>query len=181
MQSLTRTETVPALCDSACSHSWISETSAAKLLVQGSATKLTVHDFISQEVIDSRMAKLKLIPVHFGDTECSTLTSNRLSESTLVLAMTLSTLRAWNNSTFIWNRFFSNDTVTQTSKWYWVKTWYTRNPTIAVLWNRPKRYFNRRLTSVRFGLKWTTDFDLRIFLYLLQSCYTEWERLHFGR
>ena len=72
LQSPTRTETVLALCDSACSHSCISETLAAKLLVQVTATKLTVYGIISQERVDSQLVELKLIPLHSGDTECST-------------------------------------------------------------------------------------------------------------
>ena len=43
LQSPTRTETVLALSDSASNYSWISETLAEKLLVQGTATKITVH------------------------------------------------------------------------------------------------------------------------------------------
>ena len=71
LQSPSRTETVLSLCDSACSQSWISETVAAKLLVQGAETKLTVHGINLQELVDTQMVQPKLIPVHSGDTKSS--------------------------------------------------------------------------------------------------------------
>ena len=55
-----------ALCDSACSHSWISRRLADKLQVKGSATKLTVHGINSQQLIDTETVELKLTPVHSG-------------------------------------------------------------------------------------------------------------------
>ena len=55
-----------ALCDSACSHSWISRKLADKLQVKGSATKLTVHGINSQQLIDTETIELKLTPVHSG-------------------------------------------------------------------------------------------------------------------
>ena len=97
------------------------------------------------------------------------LTSNHLSESPLVLALTLSTLKDWNNSTFIWNQFLSKDTVTQTSKWYWVKK-IQRDPTVGVLWNRSKGYFNHHPISVRLGFRWTTGLNLSL-LNQIRSCY----------
>ena len=60
-----------ALCDSACSHSWISRSLADKLQVKGSATKLTVHGINSQQLIDTETVELKLTPVHSGGS-CST-------------------------------------------------------------------------------------------------------------
>ena len=53
-----------ALCDSACSHSWISEDLATKLNVEGLPTKLTVHGINSQQVVDTQIVELKLTPVH---------------------------------------------------------------------------------------------------------------------
>ena len=49
LQSPTRTETALALCDSACRHLWTSDGLAAKLHVQSTATKITVHGINSQE------------------------------------------------------------------------------------------------------------------------------------
>ena len=60
-----------ASSDSACSHSWISETLAAKLLVQSTSAKLTLHGIISEELVDTQMVQLKLIPVKSGDPEYS--------------------------------------------------------------------------------------------------------------
>ena len=53
-----------ALCDSACSHSWILRKLADKLQVKGSTTKLTVHGINSQQLIDTETVMLKLTPVH---------------------------------------------------------------------------------------------------------------------
>ena len=55
-----------ALCESACSHSWISRRLVAKLQVKGSATKLTVHGINSKQLIDTERVELKLTPVHSG-------------------------------------------------------------------------------------------------------------------
>ena len=55
-----------ALCDSACSHSWISRRLVDKLQVKGSATKLTVQGINSQQLIDTETVELKLTPVHSG-------------------------------------------------------------------------------------------------------------------
>ena len=63
---------VLALCDSACSHSWIAEDLlAAKLNVKGLPTKQTVHGINSQQVVDTQIVELKLTPVHSGGS-CST-------------------------------------------------------------------------------------------------------------
>ena len=53
-----------ALCDSACSHSWISERLARKLEVNGVPKKLTVHGINSHQVVETQMVELKLTPVH---------------------------------------------------------------------------------------------------------------------
>ena len=55
LQSPTRTENVLALCDSVCSHSWISGKFAAKLDIRGTSTKLRVHGNNSQEVVETEM------------------------------------------------------------------------------------------------------------------------------
>ena len=61
---------VLALCDSACSHSWISENLAAKPNLKGLPTKLTVHELKSQQVVDTEIVELKLTSVH-SDGSCS--------------------------------------------------------------------------------------------------------------
>ena len=57
---------VLALCDPACSHSWISEDLATKLNVKGVPTKLIVHRINSQHVFDTQSDELKLTPVLSG-------------------------------------------------------------------------------------------------------------------
>ena len=66
VESLSSSVKVLALCDSACSHSWISRNLAHKLRVKGSATKFTVHGINSQQVVDTETVELKLTPVHSG-------------------------------------------------------------------------------------------------------------------
>ena len=61
-----KSEKVLALCDSACSHSWISAILATKLNVHGTPTKLTVHGINSNQVVDTQLVELKLTPVHSG-------------------------------------------------------------------------------------------------------------------
>ena len=65
-----------ALCDSACSHSWISAKLARKLKVREVPTKLTVHGIKSHQDVETQMVELKLTPVHSSGS-CSSLTSNR--------------------------------------------------------------------------------------------------------
>ena len=67
----TNSTKVLALCDSACSHSRISENLASKLNLKGLPTKLTVHGINSQQVVDTEIDELKLTPVHSGGS-CST-------------------------------------------------------------------------------------------------------------
>ena len=59
MPSAIASKRVLAFCDSACSHSWISENVATKLKVKGKPQKLTVNGINSQEVIDTQTVKLK--------------------------------------------------------------------------------------------------------------------------
>ena len=66
LQSHGKSEKVLALCDSACSHSWISRNLAKKLNVNGKPTKLTVHGIKFNQVVDTQMVELKLTPVHSG-------------------------------------------------------------------------------------------------------------------
>ena len=67
----TNSAKVLALCDSACSHSWISENLATELNLKGIPTKLIVHGINSQQVVDTEIVELKLTPVHSGGS-CST-------------------------------------------------------------------------------------------------------------
>ena len=66
LQSHDKSEKVFALCDSACSHSWISAKLAKRLNVHGRPTKLTVHGINANQVIETQMVELKLTPVHSG-------------------------------------------------------------------------------------------------------------------
>ena len=66
LHSNERSERVLALCDSACSHSWISSRLADKLTVKGTPTKLTVHGINCHQVVNTQMVELKLTPVHSG-------------------------------------------------------------------------------------------------------------------
>ena len=61
-----KSQKVLALCDSACSHSWISANLATKLNVHGTPTKLTVHGINSNQVVDTQLVELKMTPVHIG-------------------------------------------------------------------------------------------------------------------
>ena len=61
-----KSEKVLALCDSACSHPWISANLATKLNVHGTPTKLTVHGINSNQVVDTQLVELKLTLVHSG-------------------------------------------------------------------------------------------------------------------
>ena len=73
LHSAATSEKVLTLCDSACSHSWISARLANRLKVQGVPTKLTVHGINSHQVISTEMVELKLTPVHSGGS-CSPFT-----------------------------------------------------------------------------------------------------------
>ena len=63
----TSSVTVLALCDSACSHSWISEDLTTKLNVKG----LPTNGINSQQVVDTQKVELTLTPIHSG-CSCST-------------------------------------------------------------------------------------------------------------
>ena len=71
LDSLSSSVKVLALCDSACSHFWISRSLADKLRVKSSATKLTVHGINSQQMVDTETVELMLTPFHSGGS-CST-------------------------------------------------------------------------------------------------------------
>ena len=73
LQTSEKSDKVLVLCDSACSHSWISSELARKLDVHGTPTKLTVHGINSNKVVDTQMVELKLTPVHSGGS-CSSFT-----------------------------------------------------------------------------------------------------------
>ena len=73
LQTSENSAKVLVLCDSACSHSWISSELADKLDVRGTPTKLTVHGINSNKVVDTQMVELKLTPVHSGGS-CSSFT-----------------------------------------------------------------------------------------------------------
>ena len=66
IQSNDQLEKVLALCDSACSNSWISSRLADKLNAKGTPTKLKVHGINFHQVVNTQMVELKLTPVHSG-------------------------------------------------------------------------------------------------------------------
>ena len=66
LQAHGKSEKVLALCDSTCSHSWISANLAKRLRVTGKPTQLTFHGINSNQVVDTQMVELKLTPVHSG-------------------------------------------------------------------------------------------------------------------
>ena len=55
-----------------------------------------------------------------------------------------------------------------------------RNPTVGELRNRPQSYSNSHPIFVRLGFRWTTAFDSKKILFMLQNCNTFWGRLQFG-
>ena len=73
VQTSEKSAKVLVLCDSACSHSWISSELANKLDVRDTPTKLTVRGINSNKVVDTQMVELKLTPVHSGGS-CSSFT-----------------------------------------------------------------------------------------------------------
>ena len=66
LHSSEQSKRVLALCDSACSHSWISSRLADKLNAKGLPTKLTVLAINCHQVVNTQMVELKLTPVHSG-------------------------------------------------------------------------------------------------------------------
>ena len=68
LHSTDKSERALVLCDSACSHSWISSRLAKKLNAKGSPKKLTVHGINCHQVVNTEMVELKLTPVHSGGT-----------------------------------------------------------------------------------------------------------------
>ena len=66
LHSAGESKKILALCDTACSHTWISASLASNLKVQGIPIKLTVHGINSQQVVDTQMVELKLTPVLSG-------------------------------------------------------------------------------------------------------------------
>ena len=73
LHSSEQSERVLALCDFACSYSWISSRLADKLNAKGTPTKLTVHGINCHQVVNTQMVELKLTPVHSGGS-CSSFT-----------------------------------------------------------------------------------------------------------
>ena len=60
--------TVLVLCDTACSYSWVSNSLAARLGLQGAALKLTVKG-INTELISTKVVQLTVTPHNDQDTE----------------------------------------------------------------------------------------------------------------
>ena len=158
-----------ALCDSACSHSWISEKLATKLNLKGVPTKLTVHGINSQQVVDTEIVELKLTPVHSGGS-CSAFNVKPYVRKTLHVG---------------------NDVIDVDS----LKTIYPHLEPIALktysyadvemilgqdvfhsirpleyFESDPKKFSNCRSNTVGLGFEWTIAFDFRTRFDVLQSC-----------
>ena len=54
--------TALALCDTACSNSWVSDSLAARLGLQGTALKLTVKGINTEKLIDTKVVQLTVTP-----------------------------------------------------------------------------------------------------------------------
>ena len=64
--------TVLVLCDTACSNSWVSDSLAARLGLQGTALKLTVKGINTEEIIDRKVDQLTVTPHKNQDFESFT-------------------------------------------------------------------------------------------------------------
>ena len=60
------------LCDTACSNSWMSDSLAARLDLQGTALKVTVKGINTEEIIDTKVVKLTVTPHKDQDFEAFT-------------------------------------------------------------------------------------------------------------
>ena len=60
------------LCDTACSNSWVSDSLAARLGLQGTALKLTVKGINTEELIDTEVVQLTVTPHKDHDFEAFT-------------------------------------------------------------------------------------------------------------
>ena len=170
VQTSEKSAKVLVLCDSACSHSWISSELADKLDVRGTPTKLTVHGINSNTIVDTQMVELKLTPVHSG-VSCSSFTVKPYVRDQLTLG---------------------NDVIDVDD----LKTRYPHLELIAlrkysytdvkmilgedVFHNiRPLEYFESdRPFTVGLGIEWTPSVDHGTIFDMLQSCYSERARLY---
>ena len=64
--------TALVLCDTACSNSWVSDSLAARLGLQGTALKLTFKGINTEEIIDTKMVRLTVTPHEDEDFEAFT-------------------------------------------------------------------------------------------------------------
>ena len=64
--------TALVLCDTACSNSWVSDSLAARLGLQGTALKLTVKGINTEELIDTKVFQLTVTPHKDQDFEAFT-------------------------------------------------------------------------------------------------------------
>ena len=164
LHSTTTSDQVLALCDSACSHSWISARLAKKLKVQGVPTKLTVHGINSHQVVNTEIMELKLTPVHSGSS-CSPFTIETKGRENLNVG-------------------------TDTIDVNYLKTKYPRLEPISLQkysyadvdmilgqdvfhFIRPLEYFDsaRKNTPVGLGIKWTSSIDFWILFDMFQGCF----------
>ena len=70
--SIGTSTTALVLCNTACSNSWVSNSLAARLDLQGTALKLTVKDVNTEEIIDTNVIQLTVTPHKDQDFEAFT-------------------------------------------------------------------------------------------------------------
>ena len=68
--------TALVLCDTACSNSWVSDSLAGRLGLQGNALKLTVKGINTEELMDTKVVQLTVRPHKFQDFEAFNVRSN---------------------------------------------------------------------------------------------------------
>ena len=169
LESLSCSGKALVLCDSACSHSWISKRLADKLHVKGSPTKLTVHGTNSQQLIDTEMVEFKLTPVHSGGS-CSSFPMKPFVRNDLKIGndfIDVDNLKAkyphlepisLSRCSYADFEMILDQGVFQCY------------PPIGVLHIRPCEYSDCRSFTVGLGIEWSTSISQGSFLDLFESC-----------
>ena len=70
LESDERTEFIKALCDSACTHTWLSTKLAGKLNLKGAPVQMAVSGINSQESLSNLAVIVKLKPTDPTSDEC---------------------------------------------------------------------------------------------------------------
>ena len=175
VQTSEKSAKVLVLCDSACSHSWISSELADKLDVRGTPTKLTVHGINSNKIVDTPMVELKLTPVHSGGS-CSSFTVKPYMRDELTIGndvIDVDDLKTrYPHLEPIALRKYSYKDVKM------ILGRFPRYPPTGVFRIRPPKYPSCRPFTVGLGTEWTPSVDNGSIFDMLQSCYSERARLY---